>query len=689
MKTRAAISALLGFTTLPSFAVSDVLTDNFNAPDSANFDTSSQIGRLGGLLASTVQLRSSRFQHNIAGNQLKTTNTTSSEGRVRIHDIAASFANWHDFASGGAGAAILTEGGIRVEFDWTPINNTDQNWVEISMGIDSQSQTPTEPASRVNHAGTDFGILFRQGGGTQYFKNGVATTGGNFTATPVTSARHVNVSYAFASFADGSNVTVNASVDGTPVLTDYVFQWNNNLGKLYMEFGSLVNSTLFDNFSIKTLNAEPDVDADGISDNWEMAKAGNLTDLNGLLTGPGPGAGTGDFDADGLSDLQEYQLSRTAYPNINPKAADSDSDGLSDSAEVNPVAPRPVSNPTLADTDGDGLSDLIETNSGTFVDAAHPGTNPASPDTDGDQFPDGYEVQRGSSPVSGTGLPTPPAGITLGVVTDEISTGISAAETYTHKISGGGAVTINSVALDVLDTLNTPVNFNWDGFAGGKNIIAPINNNTWIPANGNVTGANLTFFGGFTYSGNGPSPGGTQKFTLSGLTAGQTYDLRIFIRKWDNGTVRPSALKFTNGAQVTDFFILEDRPGTMLGNGNDDSAYYISYTYTAAGDTLVMDATVPNVSSANGSFHLYGLTNRVAGPLPPLEFISIVRTPNGSSTTLTIKTIPSHTYKVEYTTNLTTWIELSDAVPATGTQTVYIDTVASNKPRALYRVTDV
>ena len=289
-------------------------------------------------------------------------------------------------------------------------------------------------------------------------------------------------------------------------------------------------------------------------------------------------------------------------------------------------------------------------------------------------------------------------------MTDEDSTGITGANapTFTHKISGGSAATINGVTLDVLDTATTPANFNWNGNAGGKNIIGPaINNGTWNPASGNVTGTgNLQMFGTFTYSGGGGSPGSTQQFTLSALEVGLTYEFRVFIRKWDDGTVRPQYLKFTNGAQVTNYYILEDRPGTVLGNSNDNSAYYISFTYVAQSTTMTLESRVSDVSSGNGSFHMYGLTNRLTSPPPPLEFNSIVRAASGANTTLNIKTRPGRTYAVYYSTDQPGtpslavlpppgWFELTDNLPSTGTSTIYVDSFASNLQRAFYLVVDV
>jgi hypothetical protein len=586
-----------------------VLSDNFNAPDTANFDGSVQAGRRAGLLADNVQLRSSMIQHGITNNQLSM--LVAGEARIRFHD-ANNLNNWWNWATGPGAAAFLGEGGMRVEFDWTPADNASDNWIAYSIGFPNSG---AEPGTRVNNAGTDFGILFRNNGGTQYFDNGAAETGPTFDVTEVRT-RHITLDYAFGTFADGASVSLTAAVDGVAVLTDHVFQWEANAGTLAMELGNLAAGTLIDNFSISTLGVfEPDLDVDGLPDSWEQAKAGNLTDLTGSLSGPGPGAGTGNFDGDSLTDLQEYQNSAT-YPDLNPKVADTDGDGLEDGAEVNGVAPRPPTNPTNADTDGDGLGDIVETNTGTFVSAANPGTNPATSDTDGDHFPDPYEIQRGSNPNNGSSLPTNlPPSLALGIVTDEASTGIAADQTYTHKISGGGPANINGVDLDPLTVDETPIDFTWEA-SGGKNVIAPINNGAWSPAGGNVTGdGNLTMFGSFTYSGGGPTPGSTQQFILTGLQPGQTNELRLFIRKWENGTVRPAALKFTNGAEVTDFFVLEDRPAIMLGNVNNETAYFINFRYIAATTDLIIDVTVPNVPSANGSFHMYGLTNRIV-PLP-------------------------------------------------------------------------
>ncbi|MDB4659414.1 hypothetical protein OAE43_01640, partial [Akkermansiaceae bacterium] len=124
---------------------------------------------------------------------------------------------------------------------------------------------------------------------------------------------------------------------------------NNNLGV----------TTAFDYFTVDVIASltGDDSDGDGIDDGWELARTaepGNLTDLNGLKTGPGPGADTGDFDGDGLTDLEEYDLAVTnaTYPAIDPTLADTDDDGRDDGDEVNGVG-APATDPTNRDSDGD------------------------------------------------------------------------------------------------------------------------------------------------------------------------------------------------------------------------------------------------------------------------------------------------------------------------------------------------
>ncbi|MDB6069428.1 MAG: hypothetical protein JWL81_599 [Verrucomicrobiales bacterium] len=787
-----AASTLLLLQITPLHAGTLLFSDNFNAPDNASLDASTQTDRRLGLLGTAVQVRSSRIQHGIVANKLNFLKPATGSGRLRLQQSASLPTNvWTDFAAGTTGTTILAEGGVRVEFDYTSADDTSDNWISVSAGINSIATA--EPLTRVNEAGTDFGILFRNTGLTQFFDNGAATVGSAFPA--VLTPRHVIVDYAFNSFANGTTVTVKATVNGTDVLpAGKTFTWDNNGGILHFEIGNYAAGTVLDNLSISGLygftqsldnnkllssvaadaiignfNAlfnevsEPatftlvagagdtdnakfridggrleslgfdfntlpagtnvsirvrgtgnnsgasndrvyaltlitDSDSDDIPDSYEQAKVNNLTDLDGRSFGPGPGAGTGDFDGDTLYDIVEYQFSDT-YPNLNPAAADTDADGLPDSAELIPSGTRQSTNPTLADTDSDGLNDLIENNSGTFSGLANPGSSPLSYDTDADRFPDAYEATRNSSPVDALAVPTLPAPLTIGQLTTDESTGIDTSKSYTHAISGGFSTVINGVIFDALKPTSTPPNFIWTAnrtplVAATFNEIAATNLNTWVPSSGNVTGTGLLeLFGGFSYSGNGDVIGSNQKYTLTGLVPGQKYEARLYVRPWSNaGTGRPLSLTFQNGTQAVNAYVLEDLPGIMLGNGNADSAYALAFPYTAQSTELSIDALIPATTfNPSGSWHLYGLTNE-AFFATPFEITGITRTLTPApAVTLTFSSTEGAVYAVDSSTALLPsgqpggWTELTGNLPSEGASTTYQDTTATG-PRTFYRI---
>lgn len=197
-------------------------------------------------------------------------------------------------------------------------------------------------------------------------------------------------------------------------------------------------------------------------------------------------------------------------------------------------------------------------------------------------------------------------------LTDDASTGISSANTYTHTISGGSAATVNGVNFVLLSSGVTPANFNWASSGSKGEVVG--NNNNWTPGGGGVTGSGLlSLLGSLTYAPLGPAAGQSQIFTLSGLNVGTIYDTRLYIRSWDiNGSGRPIDLIINHGAETNSFSILEDRPGSVLGTGNVNQAYYINYRFTAQGTSLDINAVVPPGSSNDsGSFHIYGLSNQV------------------------------------------------------------------------------
>lgn len=136
-----------------------------------------------------------------------------------------------------------------------------------------------------------------------------------------------------------------------------------------------------------------DRDGDGLPDWYE--------DLYDFLDPDVPTDAALDFDEDGLTNLEEFELG------TDPSNPDTDGDGLDDGDEVKVHMTDPL-NP---DTDGDGLSDGDEVN--VY------GTDPLNPDTDGDGFGDFQEVVHGSDPLDPASVPTADRGPIVHLTTED------------------------------------------------------------------------------------------------------------------------------------------------------------------------------------------------------------------------------------------------------------------------------
>lgn len=204
------------------------------------------------------------------------------------------------------------------------------------------------------------------------------------------------------------------------------------------------------------------------------------------------------------------------------------------------------------------------------------------------------------------------AAITFTKITSDADSGISSSNIYTHALDFGtgtpGAL-VNGVQFSAYNNAAVgTLNFNRSSSSGTANDNAG-------NANFTATGAIGALLTDMIYNG-GNAVNGTSTWTVSGLTTGVTYDLRIYTRQWGAGGTRNVSLNFDPdgaGPLSESTAMINEDDATTVGMAAATDAYYINYRYTAAaGQNLVITATQ---ALTNNSWHLYGLTNQVV-PVP-------------------------------------------------------------------------
>lgn len=179
--------------------------------------------------------------------------------------------------------------------------------------------------------------------------------------------------------------------------------------------------------------------------------------------------------------------------------------------------------------------------------------------------------------------------LTVNKFTDgtDASTGISNSITYTHAIDvlqSGTAAAINGVTFD-----NSLGSYSLTG--AGNNFPGNTTNNNADPAS-----EIYKMLDTFKYNG---KPG---VLTVSGLTPGETYKLRLYVTSWVGTDVDMS---FDDTAVATVY--------TNLDRGADHNfPASFDYVYTlGAGDTDLQVSISPVPAKPNDTFHWYGFTNEV------------------------------------------------------------------------------
>jgi hypothetical protein len=157
--------------------------------------------------------------------------------------------------------------------------------------------------------------------------------------------------------------------------TDYPWTGTTNDDADYAiaNIGQMKNVFSFDLIADGNTNGMPDL--------WEMKHFGNLNQT-----------ASGDYDNDGLTNLEEWQHG------ANPTQTDTDNDGMPDGWEVTNAFDPVNAGDASSDADGDGLNNLEE---------YEHGANPHASDTDGDGLGDASEVAARTDPNnSDTNKPT-------------------------------------------------------------------------------------------------------------------------------------------------------------------------------------------------------------------------------------------------------------------------------------------
>ncbi|MDB4436114.1 hypothetical protein N9139_01420 [Akkermansiaceae bacterium] len=465
----------------------------------------------------------------------------------------------------------------------------------------------------------------------------------------------------------------------------------------------------------------PDSDGDTINDGDEATAGTNplsadsdgdgFTDAEELLVLlTDPNDADADSDMDNLTDAEEFAAG------TNPSLADTDGDNLNDGAEL---TSDPATDPTRADTDGDGLNDGDEDDFST---------NPTLADTDGDGLSDGEEVAASSSPLD---INDPvEGGLAITFSTGfEYTDGAPVAGTDAANINGADGQ-IGSWSGSVPEAIGGfgGTEFLSFGDALGDQFLVADRPSETASFDAKFSSPVTLEFGRVSFElGIGRTVGtqnkdleiigldslGEEAFHLvvsgrsSGTTSGRIgvltaddpenvlFDLPTVIGEDSSG-----ALTFFSGVQ-------ENASGrvaiTLAEDGyvltfSKEEVIYVTQKLSFNGapvDLTSIRFTVPG-SPDDGNFrgglwlndvNARGVTTAPASD--KLEVRTIDFNGDDQSTTIRFASKPNLTYTVEYSTDLSNWLELTDELMSEGTETEFIETdIPTTGLKRFYRFTE-
>ncbi|MFT5408063.1 MAG: hypothetical protein ACI8XO_000738 [Verrucomicrobiales bacterium] len=519
----------------------------------------------------------------------------------------------------------------------------------------------------------------------------------------------------------GSVIGLLSSVDSNPLDThsytliagagdtdNSLFQLNATELQTNSDFSAAADGTTFsirvrstDNGGLSfeqtlTLTTGDDTDLDRLADTWEMTfrpNPGDLGDLTGLKSGPGPGRDSGDFDNDGSPDLEEFANE------TDPTDQDSDDDGSRDDQEV-----ANMTDPNDDDSDDDGLND---------GDEATATSDPNNPDTDGDTIPDGLEVTNGTSPILAD---SDEDGVNDNLDFAPLDPKISSATTVFvgEIIEFNGPDDLNLdptksvIAVSLSSDFDLDVNgvtFLGDGIAAGSGsatsgdvtvtttaanqITAWATPPTFTGADATSTDNLETIMTGIRYE-TAPAPVAVD---ISGLTVGASYEIQLLVneganhnRQWDIGV---------GGELVVDNFTSEGFESVQTWTAENSFAYVGEFNAPPGGIlNIVMQQHIGGLDprgADNNPILQAVIVHRVADAAPP-KIISLVQDSESGLWTLTWESNPGTNYALDYSIDLqsinggSTWIEIEDTISATAETTTFEDPFDRAPFRGFYRL---
>ena len=438
-----------------------------------------------------------------------------------------------------------------------------------------------------------------------------------------------------------------------------------------------------------------DSDEDGLPDEWEENNDLDPEDNGDVDPNNGP---DGDPDQDGLTNLEEF-VARTS-----PQDADSDGDGLDDSAETNTgtfvSATDTGSDPNKADTDGDTLNDGSEVEPNPYV------TDPNNVDTDGDKLTDAEEIQNEDNKTDPTKEDTDGGGTSDSV---EIALGLNPLDPADDQSGAGGGTKIGinfnsnrgteaELGPDEIAGLPEVAQLNWNNSGGGADavagasgsqadIISPVSgvvvddsggdsgvtvdwasNGTWNTTNGFDT-PDAKLINGYIDNIGG---GGFATIDLKGISF-SSYDVYVYFGSDGNG--RTGEVESTTAGQTFsyttdsnkgafdpefDYVLTEDEDGT-----NPPSNYCVFRDQSSSDFSLQI-----NRGSSNSGIHAIQIVR--LGPGTPFEMTEILYNAQTNEFTLTWNSKPNETYALYVSEDLKSWdFDLDDSIISEGDTTTY------------------